>query len=310
MAYSLEVISVYLCVFLAVAFFTLFERKALASYHLRKGPNKVGFGGFPQPLADALKLFTKELPVPHAGLSWLFYACPGLALLVMLLLWWMYPVSYGISESFMGVLFFLCVSSLNAYVLMFAGWSSNSKYAGLGSIRAFAQTISYEVSMSLILLFMVVLHGSFSLALIQKSGGMFWYGLIWWPITLSWLISCLAETNRTPFDFVEAESELVSGYNVEYGGGGFAALFIAEYGNIIFISFFTISIFFGSYSSNSYFLSQVSLLLKTMLVCYWFIWVRASFPRLRYDLLMELMWKSVLPGCLMSWMGLVLYGLI
>lgn len=308
--YRVEIIRIYLCVFLAIAFFTLFERKALARFHLRKGPNKVGFGGLPQPLADALKLFTKELPVPHAGAKWLFYACPGLALLIILTLWWIYPVGYTVREGYMGVLFFLCVSSLNAYVLIFAGWSSNSKYAGLGSIRAFAQTISYEIRISLILLFIVLLHGRFSLLLIQKRGIIFWYGLIWWPVTLRWLISCLAETNRTPFDFVEAESELVSGFNVEYGGGGFAVLFIAEYGNIIFIRFFTVRVFFGGYFSFRFLIRQIRFLLKTMLVCYWFIWVRASFPRLRYDMLIELMWKRILPGCLIRWIGLMLYMII
>lgn len=245
--YRVEIVRVYLCVFLAVAFFTLLERKALARFHLRKGPNKVGFGGIPQPLADALKLFTKELPIPRVGLRWLFYVCPGLALLVIMLLWWIYPVFYCLGRGQIRILFFICVSRINAYVLMFAGWSSNSKYAGLGAVRAFAQRISYEVRISLILLFAVVLHGRFNLFSIHKSGQYVWFGLIWWPITISWLVSCLAETNRTPFDFVEAESELVSGYNVEYGGGGFASLFIAEYGRIIFIRFLTVRVFFRNY---------------------------------------------------------------
>nr|YP_009231992.1 NADH dehydrogenase subunit 1 [Tegula lividomaculata]AMA07353.1 NADH dehydrogenase subunit 1 [Tegula lividomaculata] len=288
----------YVCVLLGVAFFTLLERKGLGYFQIRKGPNKVGVMGLPQPLADAAKLFTKELTKPTLANQSPYFFAPVMSLILALLLWQLYP-SESVSAYFVwGILFFLCVSSLNVYGTLLAGWASNSKYALLGAIRAVAQTVSYEVSLALILLFVLLICGSFDFVKIKHTSEVVWLGFLMMPIFLIWLVSCIAETNRTPFDFAEGESELVSGFNIEYGAGGFALIFMAEYGNILVMSLFTSVLFFSDSVLSFVKLSDMSMVMKALFFSFVFVWVRGTLPRFRYDLLMQLMWKVFLPVAL------------
>nr|YP_009192115.1 NADH dehydrogenase subunit 1 [Angaria neglecta]ALK03359.1 NADH dehydrogenase subunit 1 [Angaria neglecta] len=284
----------YICILLGIAFFTLLERKGLGYFQIRKGPNKVGLAGLPQPLADAGKLFTKELVKPTLVNQSPYFLAPMTSLILALFLWQLYP-SNTVSHCFtLGILFFLCVSSLNVYATLLAGWASNSKYALLGAIRAIAQTISYEVSLALILLFVLFISNTFNLLEIKHFSGPIWFAILLLPISMVWFVSCVAETNRAPFDFAEGESELVSGFNIEYGAGGFALIFMAEYGNILLMSLLTSVLFFGG--SNLIILEHdILMALKILFFSFLFIWVRATLPRFRYDLLMGLTWKAFLP---------------
>nr|QXP99771.1 NADH dehydrogenase subunit 1 [Melanoides tuberculata] len=287
----------YICILLAVAFFTLLERKGLSYMQIRKGPNKVGFMGLPQPLADAAKLLTKEIAKPTMANYSPYFLAPVFSFILALLLWQLYPTIFATHYFKWGILFFLCVSSLNVYGTLLAGWASNSKYALLGSLRAIAQTISYEVSMALILLFPLFMVGSFSFIEISEMQNKVWLVFFMMPIAFLWFVTCIAETNRAPFDFAEGESELVSGFNIEYGSAGFALIFLAEYANILVMGLFSAVLFLGS--SNLLTLQMdLILVLKISFFSFLFIWVRASFPRFRYDLLMSLTWKSFLPTAL------------
>ncbi len=293
----LATITTYIFILLGVAFFTLLERKGLGYFQLRKGPNKVGLIGLPQPLADAAKLFTKELTKPTLANQAPYLGAPALSLTLSLLIWQIYPLTNTRNLFNWGVLFFFCVSSLNVYGTLLAGWASNSKYALLGAVRAIAQTISYEVSLALILLSVLFISGIFDVAKITSSTSWVWPFILILPLSLIWFISCVAETNRAPFDFAEGESELVSGFNVEYRGGTFALIFIAEYAAILVISILTAALFFG----GTYFTlinTDTILALKTFLFAFIFIWFRATLPRFRYDLLMALAWKTFLPFAL------------
>nr|AHA85001.1 NADH dehydrogenase subunit 1 [Lunella aff. cinerea STW-2013] len=284
----------YVCILLAVAFFTLLERKGLGYFQIRKGPNKVGLMGLPQPLADAAKLFTKEITKPNMANQSPYFLAPVMSLILALLLWQLYPLNSSPNYFTWGVLFFLCISSLNVYGTLLAGWASNSKYALLGAIRAVAQTISYEVSLALILLFSLFTCASFNFLEIKYFSEMIWLILLMSPIGLIWFVSCIAETNRAPFDFAEGESELVSGFNIEYGAGGFALIFMAEYANILVMSMFTAILFFGG--SNMILMdSELLMTVKVLFFSFIFVWVRATLPRFRYDLLMGLTWKVFLP---------------
>nr|YP_010852301.1 NADH dehydrogenase subunit 1 [Desmaulus extinctorium]WGH72833.1 NADH dehydrogenase subunit 1 [Desmaulus extinctorium] len=295
---SVSVVFVYICILLAVAFFTLLERKGLSYIQIRKGPNKVGFCGLPQPLADAAKLLTKEIAKPTMANFLPYYSAPIFSFILALLLWQLYPSVNGMEFYKWGVLFFLCVSALNVYGTLLAGWASNSKYAFLGALRAIAQTISYEISMALILLYPLFLGCSFSFFEIQDSQKFIWFILLFFPIAYMWFVTCLAETNRAPFDFAEGESELVSGFNIEYGSAGFALIFLAEYANILVMSLFSSLLFLGGSYMFFFTQSDFFLVVKTFLVSFLFIWLRASFPRFRYDLLMQLTWKVFLPSSL------------
>nr|BCJ04117.1 NADH dehydrogenase subunit 1 [Metaphire hilgendorfi]BDQ43951.1 NADH dehydrogenase subunit 1 [Metaphire hilgendorfi]BDQ44458.1 NADH dehydrogenase subunit 1 [Metaphire hilgendorfi] len=273
----------------AMAFYTLMERKFLGYFHMRKGPNKVGLMGLPQPFSDAIKLFVKEQAKPTPANKSPFMIAPIMGLTLALMMWAIYPHSHQSFFLQFSVLYFLCVSSMNVYSTFMAGWSSNSKYALLGALRSVAQTISYEVSMSLILLSTLVLIMTMDFT---KMNSYSWILLMLTPLTVTWFITNLAETNRTPFDFAEGESELVSGFNVEYSSGLFAMIFMAEYVNILMMSLFTSIIFM---SMPNMMMSDLILLLKTLLLAMLFVWVRATFPRMRYDHLMNLTWKSFLP---------------
>nr|YP_009509703.1 NADH dehydrogenase subunit 1 [Antarctoneptunea aurora]AXF46319.1 NADH dehydrogenase subunit 1 [Antarctoneptunea aurora] len=287
----------YICILLAVAFFTLLERKGLSYIQLRKGPNKVGLSGLPQPIADAAKLLTKEIAKPTMANYSPYFVAPVFSFILALLLWQLYPSLYSCSYFKWGILFFLCVSGMNVYGTLLAGWASNSKYALLGSLRAIAQTISYEVSMALVLLFPLFLVGTFNFIEIKESQEFIWLAFLMIPVSFMWFVTCVAETNRAPFDFAEGESELVSGFNIEYGAAGFALIFLAEYANILVMSLFSSLLFFGG-SSLIFTESDLGFMLKVLFFAFAFIWVRGSYPRFRYDLLMGLTWKGFLPASL------------
>nr|AXS65164.1 NADH dehydrogenase subunit 1 [Coleoptera sp. 9 KM-2017] len=277
------------CVLVGVAFLTLMERKVLGYIQIRKGPNKLGFNGLVQPFSDAIKLFTKEQVYPYMSNYFLYYFSPVMNLFFALLLWLCLPfLSMNLSFNF-SVLFFLSISSLGVYTVMLAGWSSNSNYSLLGSLRSVAQTISYEVSLALILLSFLIMINSLNFLDFMIYQEKLWFLFMFFPLCLMWLVSSLAETNRTPFDFAEGESELVSGFNVEYSSGGFAMIFLAEYANILFMSFVSSMLFLGADFFNWYFF------IKVVLVSFFWIWVRGTLPRYRYDKLMYLSWKSYLP---------------
>nr|WFP43278.1 NADH dehydrogenase subunit 1 [Tegrolcinia mirotibialis] len=275
-------------VLVGMAFLTLLERKVLGYIQIRKGPNSVGYMGLIQPMADALKLFSKEQTFPELSNYWLYYLCPALSLVLALLSWLIYPMVCGLLTFNLGLLFFLCCASMGVYSVMLAGWSSNSKYALLGGLRAVAQTISYEVSLAITLLSLVFLVGGYNLIFFMKSQYYLWLLMVSFPLMLIWFASCLAETNRTPFDFAEGESELVSGFNVEYSSGGFALIFMAEYTSILFMSMLFCLMFLGGDLSISFFFSVT-------ILGFIFIWVRGTLPRFRYDKLMYLAWKIFLP---------------
>nr|ARH54779.1 NADH dehydrogenase subunit 1 [Trigonopterus sp. 7 AH-2016] len=275
-------------VLVGVAFLTLLERKVLGYIHFRKGPNKMGFVGILQPVSDAMKLFLKEQVYPQVSNLGLYLVAPLLNLFLSLFIW--ASMSFYMSMSFnLSLVYFLAISSLSVYSLMMAGWSSNSNYALLGALRGVAQTISYEVSMVLILLSFLFMIISYSLLDFMKYQEYVWFIFIFLPLSMMWFISSLAETNRSPFDFAEGESELVSGFNVEYSSGFFAMIFMAEYSSILFMSMLSSIIFMGA---NVFFLS---FFMKVMVMTFFWVWVRGTFPRYRYDKLMYLAWKSYLP---------------
>nr|YP_009974951.1 NADH dehydrogenase subunit 1 [Platynereis bicanaliculata]QNJ33925.1 NADH dehydrogenase subunit 1 [Platynereis bicanaliculata] len=288
----IAIIIIFICALLAMAFFTLLERKILGYIQLRKGPNKVGISGIPQPMADALKLFTKEMSIPVNANSMPFVMSPMLALLLALMVWSLYPYSGTPFLLKWGVMMFLCISSMNVYTTLFSGWASNSKYALLGALRSIAQTISYEVSMALVILSPMVLISSLSLNVFSKLNS-FMFMIMLWPLFITWFITTLAETNRTPFDLAEGESELVSGFNTEYSSGSFALIFMAEYMNIIAMGMVTATLFFMC--SNLSVISDIIMILILSMISFMFIWVRGAYPRMRYDKLMSLTWKNFLP---------------
>jgi len=291
LAFITTIILSYIIALLAIAFYTLLERKALAYFQIRKGPNKVSLIGIPQPLADALKLFAKEQTLPASSNTPPFLAAPIIGLVLALLLWTLYPYNTPPFFIKIGALAFLCISRLNVYTTLVAGWSSNSKYALLGAIRRVAQTISYEVRIALILLTILIAFSSFNFIDIHFKEPLP-IGLIIFPLFVCWFITTLAETNRTPFDLAEGESELVSGFNIEYRRGAFALIFIAEYARILIISIITTAIFFPI--RFSYF-PQIGLILKRFFFAFLFLWIRATLPRIRYDQLINLTWKFFLP---------------
>nr|AIG23539.1 NADH dehydrogenase subunit 1 [Pseudantechinus bilarni] len=283
-------------ILLAVAFLTLIERKVLGYMQFRKGPNIVGPYGLLQPFADAVKLFTKEPLRPLTSSISMFIIAPILALSIALTIWTPLPMPNTLLDLNLGLIFVLSLSGLSVYSILWSGWASNSKYALIGALRAVAQTISYEVSLAIILLSIMLINGSFTLKTLSITQENLWLIITTWPLAMMWYISTLAETNRAPFDLTEGESELVSGFNVEYAAGPFAMFFLAEYANIIAMNAITTILFLGpSLMPNLSHLNTLSFMLKTLLLTTAFLWVRASYPRFRYDQLMHLLWKNFLP---------------
>lgn len=270
-----------------VAFVTLLERKVLGYIQKRKGPNKLGVKGILQPFRDAVKLLSKESISLRLVNLVIYQIRPIVILLISLFLWVSYPSFLGGFEVSLPIIYILCCLSAGVYPILGAGWSSNSKYSILGRLRAVAQTISYEVRLAIIILRLVALNSSFQLTKLprlEKSTI-----LLLFPISVLWLLSAFAETNRTPFDFAEGESELVSGFNTEYSARGFVLFFLAEYRRILFIRLFFRALFLGVGDL------LITLRLTTLAIVFLFIWVRGTLPRLRYDKLMELAWKTILP---------------
>nr|WNH20568.1 NADH dehydrogenase subunit 1 [Echinorhinus cookei] len=284
-------------ILLATAFLTLVERKILGYMQLRKGPNIVGGPyGLLQPIADGMKLFIKEPVRPSTSSPLLFLATPALALTLALLMWMPLPLPHSIINLNLGLLFILAISSLTVYTILGSGWASNSKYALMGALRAVAQTISYEVSLGLVLLSMIIFAGGFTLHTFNLAQETIWLLIPGWPLAMMWYISTLAETNRAPFDLTEGESELVSGFNIEYAGGSFALFFLAEYTNILMMNTLSVILFLGtSYNPIAPQISTLSLMVKATILTLVFLWIRASYPRFRYDQLMHLVWKNFLP---------------
>jgi NADH-quinone oxidoreductase subunit H len=285
-------------ILLAVAFFTIYERKILAAMQRRRGPNIVGIYGLLQAIADALKLLSKESLIPGASNIYIFILSPIFTFLISMLCWALIPFNFGIviSDINLGLLFLFAFSSLSVYGIIMSGWSSNSKYSFLGSLRSSAQFISYEISMGLLIVPIIFISDSFNITSIVLSQQELFNFINFFPFFLLFLITALAETNRVPFDLPEAESELVSGYNVEYSSIGFTFFFLAEYSNIILMSSIIVFLFLGGWISivihveSSFFFS-----FKLLFVMFFFVWIRATLPRYRYDQLMFLGWKVILP---------------
>nr|NP_071684.1 NADH dehydrogenase subunit 1 [Chalinolobus tuberculatus]AAG37926.1 NADH dehydrogenase subunit 1 [Chalinolobus tuberculatus] len=294
--YLMNLLTMIVPILLAVAFLTLLERKMLGYMQLRKGPNVVGTYGLLQPIADAVKLFTKEPLQPLTSSPTLFIIAPTLALTLALTMWIPLPMPHPLINMNLGVLFMLALSSLAVYAILWSGWASNSKYALIGALRAVAQTISYEVTLAIIILSTLLMNGSFTLSTLITTQEYIWLILPSWPLTMMWFISTLAETNRAPFDLTEGESELVSGFNVEYAGGPFALFFLAEYANIIMMNALTVILFLGAYNNPMFpEMYTINFTTKALLFTTFFLWIRASYPRFRYDQLMHLLWKNFLP---------------
>ena len=295
----LSFLALALPILISVAYLTLAERKVMGSMQQRFGPNSVGFFGLLQPMADGLKLLIKESVIPENANTFSFIFAPILTFLLSLIGWSVIPFSFFsfFANINLGLLFIFAVSALGVYGVILSGWSSNSKYAFFGALRSAAQMISYEVSIGLILISILLCVGSLNFIDIVAFQNYVYFFIPFSPLCLMFLISILAETNRAPFDLPEAESELVSGFNVEYASMGFALFFLAEYGSIILMSLLTILLFFGGWL----FIPILSIFypfflgFKTCFILFFFIWVRASFPRYRVDQLMRLCWKIFLP---------------
>ncbi len=290
-------------VMVAVAYLTYVERKVISAMQLRRGPNVVGPFGLLQPMADGVKLFLKETVIPSGANRGLFVLAPMITFILALVAWAVIPFDEGmvLADINVGILYLFAISSLGVYGVLMAGWSSNSMYAFLGSMRSAAQMVSYEVSMGLIIITVLLCAGSLNLSDIVESQKTVWYVIPLFPMAVIFFISTLAETNRHPFDLPEAEAELVAGYNVEYSAMPFALFFLGEYANMILMSAMTSILFLGGWlppmdiAPFNWIPGPIWLALKISACLFVFIWVRATFPRYRYDQLMRLGWKVFLP---------------
>jgi len=303
--YSLiEVLVVLVPILLSVAFMTIIERKVLASMQRRVGPNVVGYYGLMQPFSDALKLVVKETVVPQHATRSLFFLAPVITLIFSLLGWAVIPFGSGLAltDFSLGILYSLAISSIGVYGVLFAGWSANSKYAFLGSLRSTAQMISYELIFSSAILTVIFLTGSFHYTTIIEDQQSIWFFIPLLPLFIIFFISVLAETNRTPFDLPEAESELVAGFFTEHSAMPFVFFFLGEYCSIVLMSAFSAILFLGGYLIPEFIVNYtfiniqaIVLALKTCIFCFMFVWFRATLPRLRYDQLMQFCWTGMLP---------------
>ena len=328
----LKIVVIVLPLITAVAFYTYFERKVIGSMQIRVGPNRVGPLGLIQPFADVFKLLLKEIILPTNANRFLFVIAPVIALAPAFAAWAVVPFSdfLVLADVDAGLLYVLALTSVGVYGIIIAGWASNSKYAFLGAMRAAAQAISYEIAMGFALVGVLILAGSMNLReiVLAQQGGIFdWYWLPLLPMFVIYMISGLAETNRAPFDMAEGESEIVAGFHVEYSGAAFAVFFLAEYANMILISGLTAIMFAGGWLSpfegvpilGDTFLGEGSIiwfLAKTVVFMFMFLWYRATFPRYRYDQIMRLGWKVLIPitlvwtmiAALMTVLGIVVKG--
>jgi NADH-quinone oxidoreductase subunit H len=313
----LKILSIVVPLLIAVAYFTIAERKIMGAIQRRRGPNVIGFIGLLQPLADGLKLFAKETTLPTNANTNIFLFAPGLAFVLSLMGWAVIPLAEGvvICDLNPGILYLLAISALNVYGILFAGWSSNSKYAFLGALRSAAQMVSYEISIGFTILCVVVCAGSFNLSTVILAQQNMWFIFPLLPVFFIFYISMLAETNRHPFDLPEAEAELVSGYNVEYSAMTFALFFLGEYANMLLMSTFAAILFMGGWLPPFNFLpfnlipGTLWLCLKIIIGVTFFIVTRATLPRYRYDQLMYLGWKCFLPltlGYLLLTVGILI----
>lgn len=292
---------------IAVAYLTLAERRVIGFMQLRKGPNVVGPFGMFQPFADALKLMAKETILPAGANKVVFIIAPMLTFVLSLVAWAVIPFGEGlvIADINVGILYLFAVSSLGVYGVIMAGWASNSKYAFLGALRSAAQMVSYEVSMGLVIINVLLCAGSLNLSAIVEAQQGMWFALPLFPMFIVFFISTLAETNRAPFDLPEGESELVAGYMVEYSSMSFALFFLGEYANMILMSSMTVILFLGGWLPPldiwplNVIPGPLWFILKIMMVLFVFLWVRATTPRYRYDQLMRLGWKIFLPFSLL-----------
>jgi NADH-quinone oxidoreductase subunit H len=295
---------------MGVAYLTYAERKVLAAMQLRKGPNVVGWFGLLQPFADALKMLMKETIIPSGSNRFLFLIAPMLTFSLAIVAWAVIPVNDGwaIANINVGILYLFAISSLGVYGIIIAGWASNSKYAFFGAMRSAAQMVSYEVSMGFVLVSVLLCAGSLNLTDIVRAQGHYWFGVIpaWFcfplfPMFIVFFISTLAETNRAPFDLPEGESEIVAGFFVEYSAMSFALFFLGEYANMILMSAMTTILFLGGWMAPfgvapfTWVPGPIWFILKICVVLFFFLWVRAPYPRYRYDQLMRLGWKVFLP---------------
>lgn len=300
----IDVLVVLLPILLSVAFMTIIERKQLAAHQRRVGPQVVGYYGILQPFSDALKLILKETVIPSQSNKVLFYLAPVSTLIFSLLGWGVIPFGQGLTlfDFSLGIFYTLALSSLGVYGILFAGWSANSKYAFLGSLRSTAAMISYELILSSAILIIILLTGSFNFTTIIETQQAVWFIVPLLPVFIFYFIAILAETSRTPFDLQEAESELVAGFFTEHSSVPFVFFFLAEYSSIVLFSCITAILFFGGYNfpeiilNNSIINLQAIILgLKTCIFCFMFVWFRATLPRLRYDQLIDLCWVNILP---------------
>jgi NADH-quinone oxidoreductase subunit H len=328
----IKIVVITLPLITAVAFYTYFERKVIGAMQIRVGPNRVGPLGLIQPFADVFKLLLKEIILPTNSNKFLFLIAPIIALAPAFAAWAVVPFNdfLVLADVDAGLLYVLALTSLGVYGVIIAGWASNSQYAFLGAVRAAAQAVSYEIAMGFALVGVMILAGSLNLReiVLAQQGGIFdWYWLPLLPLFVIYMISGLAETNRAPFDVAEGESEIVAGFHVEYAGSAFAVFFLAEYANMILISGLTAILFAGGWLSpfeglpllGDTFLAEGSIfwfLAKTVVFMFMFLWYRATFPRYRYDQIMRLGWKVLIPitlvwvmlAALMTVLGIVVKG--
>jgi NADH-quinone oxidoreductase subunit H len=303
----IEALALIVPLLIAVAFLTYAERKVMAAMQLRKGPNVVGPFGLLQPFADAIKMMTKETIIPSGANRVLFVMAPMITFILAILAWAVIPLADGwaIADINVGILYLFAISSLGVYGIIIAGWASNSKYAFLGAMRSAAQMVSYEVSMGFVLVTVMLCTGSLNLTDIVRAQTHLWYCIPLFPMFVIFFISALAETNRSPFDLPEGESEIVAGFFVEYSSMSFGLFFLGEYANMILMSALTTILFLGGWLAPfnmepfTWIPGVFWFLGKVLLCLFVFIWVRATFPRYRYDQLMRLGWKVFLPMSLL-----------
>jgi NADH-quinone oxidoreductase subunit H len=307
-----QILAIIVPLLVAVAYFTYAERKVLAWAQLRKGPNVVGPFGLLQPFADGLKLLHKETVIPSGANRVVFVAAPVLTFILSLIAWAVIPFDAGVvlANINVGILYLYAIGSLGVYGIVMAGWASNSKYAFLGALRSAAQMVSYEVSIGFVIVTVLLCAGSLNLSDIVNAQKTVWFVFPLFPMAIVFFVSGLAETNRTPFDLVEGESELVAGYFVEYSSMTFALFYLGEYANMILVGAMTSILFLGGWLPpplTASFLGWVPgwiwFALKIAFMCFCFLWVRATFPRYRYDQLMRLGWKVFLPMSLLWLVG-------